>query len=128
MQVRDKSLEWLRQAAYDFQTAEFMMSGGRYFYAVFMCHLAVEKALKGLHRSQKNEVPPKTHNLIGLLTKIELKPPEQIGRFLAGLNEASILTRYPETLEKLQADYTAPVVAQIISRTRETLEWLKTQY
>jgi len=24
-----------------------MYEGGRYFYAVFMCHLSVEKALKG---------------------------------------------------------------------------------
>ncbi|MDO9528114.1 MAG: HEPN domain-containing protein [Syntrophales bacterium] len=40
--------EWLRQADYDMDTAEYMLSGGRYFYAVFMCHLSIEKALKGL--------------------------------------------------------------------------------
>ncbi len=38
--------EWLAQADYDIETAELMISGGRHFYAVFMCHLAVEKALK----------------------------------------------------------------------------------
>lgn len=39
--------EWPRQADYDMDTADFMFSGGRYFYAVFMCHLSLEKALKG---------------------------------------------------------------------------------
>ena len=39
--------EWLKQADYDINTAEIMFDNKRYFYAVFMCHLSVEKALKG---------------------------------------------------------------------------------
>ena len=64
-----KILEWLKQADYDMDTAEFMCRGGRYFYAVFMCHLAIEKALKGLYQRNLQETPPKTHNLIYLLSK-----------------------------------------------------------
>jgi len=45
--MRDKPQEWLKQADYDMDTAEFMFAGGRYFYAVFMCHLSIEKASKG---------------------------------------------------------------------------------
>ena len=47
--MTDKTTEWMKQAAYDLETAEFMFAGARYFYAVFMCHLAVEKALKGCY-------------------------------------------------------------------------------
>lgn len=36
--------EWFAQAAYDLDTAEYMLEGGRRFYAVFMAHLCVEKA------------------------------------------------------------------------------------
>jgi HEPN domain-containing protein len=39
--------EWLRQADYDMDTADHMFGGGRYFYAVFMRHRSIEKALKG---------------------------------------------------------------------------------
>jgi HEPN domain-containing protein len=35
--------EWLRQADYDMDTAEYMYAGGRYLYTIFMCHLALEK-------------------------------------------------------------------------------------
>jgi len=42
-------MEWLKQAEYDLETAEYLFSGGRYLYSVFMCHLAIEKALKGLY-------------------------------------------------------------------------------
>jgi len=52
-------LEWLKQADYDMDTAEFMAKGGRCFYAVFMCHLATEKALKGLYLHSLQEVPRK---------------------------------------------------------------------
>ncbi len=45
--MSDKSKEWLKQADYDMDTADAMFDNKRYFYAVFMCHLSIEKALKG---------------------------------------------------------------------------------
>ena len=47
-----------------------MFRSGRYFYAVFMCHLSIEKSLKGLYTKVLNDIPPKTHNLLYLLDKI----------------------------------------------------------
>lgn len=120
--------EWLKQADYDMDTAEYMFNGERYFYAVFMCHLSIEKALKGLYQKRLNELPPKVHNLIYLLNKIEIKLPEHIGRFLVKLNEASIITRYPDEIDKMQRDFTNPVVKNILSKSREALEWIKVQF
>ncbi|MHC4882584.1 MAG: HEPN domain-containing protein [Planctomycetota bacterium] len=67
--MNQKYFEWLKQADYDMETAEFMYGGKRYFYAVFMCHQSIEKALKGLFQKTLQSVPPKTHNLIFLLDK-----------------------------------------------------------
>ena len=39
----------MKQADYDMDTAVYMHTGSRHMYAVFMCHLAIEKALKGLY-------------------------------------------------------------------------------
>lgn len=44
--VDKKTEQWLKQSDYDIETASYMLEGGRYFYSVFMCHLAVEKAKK----------------------------------------------------------------------------------
>jgi HEPN domain-containing protein len=120
-----KPLEWLKQSDYDIETAKFMFRGRRYFYAVFMCHLSIEKALKGLYQKRLKEMPPKIHNLVYLLNKIAVRPPETIGRFVVRLNEASIVTRYPEDLDKLRTDFTQPIVRDIISKSEETLEWIK---
>ena len=58
--------EWLKQANYDLDTADYMFKGGRYMYTVFMCHLSIEKALKGLYTEKLRKEPPKTHNLLYL--------------------------------------------------------------
>ena len=67
--MSEKYEEWLKQANYDMDTADAMFRSGRYFYAVFMCHLSIEKSLKGLYSKELAEVPPKTHNLLYLLKK-----------------------------------------------------------
>jgi HEPN domain-containing protein len=126
--VNKKYMEWLKQADYDIDTAEYMYNGKRFFYAVFMCHMAVEKALKGLYQQRLCQIPPKTHNLIFLLNEMGIKPEEIIGRFIAKLNEANIPTRYPENIEILQTVFTQPVTEQMLAQTKDVLEWIKKQF
>ncbi|MFH1943034.1 MAG: HEPN domain-containing protein [bacterium] len=120
--------EWLKQAEYDLGTAEFMFTGGRYFYSVFMAHLSIEKALKGLYQKELNEIPPKTHNLITILNSVGLKPPDEMGKFLIKINQASVVTRYPEDLSLLQKNYTKPVVKEILDKAKDSLEWIKKMF
>ncbi|MBA4417100.1 MAG: DNA-binding protein [Syntrophus sp. (in: bacteria)] len=120
--------EWLKQAAYDMGTADVMFKNKRYFYAVFMCHLSIEKALKGLYQEKLTALPPKTHNLVYLLNAVSIKPPDDIGRFIVKLNEASVATRYPEEIKELSKSYTQPIVKGIIKSSKEALKWIKTQF
>lgn len=120
--------QWLEQADYDMDTAQFLFDGGRCFYAVFMCHLSIEKALKGLYQARLGATPPRTHSLIYLLDAIEIKPGEAIAKFLVKLGEAHVATRYPEDLETLQQNYTRPVVGEIVGESRKALEWIRAQY
>jgi HEPN domain-containing protein len=125
--MEQRTTEWLIQSEYDMDTAEFMQAGGRYIYAVFMCHLSIEKALKGLYYEKYRLVPPKSHNLIYLFNKIGIKPPEEHGRFIVRLNEASIPTRYPENLQKLQKLYNESVVKDFLASGKEIITWIKRQ-
>ena len=126
--MSDKYEEWLKQADYDIDTADAMHAGGRYFYAVFMCHLSIEKALKGLYHQVLNEVPPKTHNLLYLLDKIGKKPEPGLQKFIVKLNTASVATRYPDDLAKIQAAYTEEIAQDMITRSKDLLKWIKTQF
>ncbi len=123
-----RTAEWLKQANYDLDTAEFMANGGRHFYAVFMCHLAIEKALKGLYLHNLQEASPKTHNLIYLLNKIGLRADADKSKVIAILNEANIATRYPDDIDRLQSKYTSEIASQILAGTKEILAWIKAQF
>jgi HEPN domain-containing protein len=118
---------WLSQASYDYETALDLRQSGRNVYAVYMCHLAIEKALKGLYSEGSKEVPPKTRSLILLVNKIGKKPSEDIGKFLVQLNDASVATRYPEDFSKMLATYTNALADSILRRTEEVLAWIKQQ-
>lgn len=119
------SKEWILQSDYDIATAESMYEGGRYFYAVFMCHLSLEKCLKGLYSKIINELPPKTHNLIYLLEKMSLQPPENIYQFIYSINAESVATRYPDDIQRALKDYTKEKSLEILKNSKQALQWLK---
>jgi HEPN domain-containing protein len=109
-------------------TADYMLAGGRNFYAVFMCHLAVEKALKGLYQHRLSKVPPKTHSLTLLLNRVGLEAPAETHRFLLRLNETSVAARYPEELAELKRIFDDQSTRQLLERGRETIVWIKKQF
>lgn len=117
--------EWLRQADYDMDTAEFMFNGGRYIYAVFMCHLSIEKALKGIYQEKLAESPPKTHNLLYLMEKVRLQLSEDLYDSVFTLNRVSIPTRYPDNLERMLKDFNKERTQELLQKGREVLKWLK---
>jgi len=122
-----KPEEWFRQAGYDMKTAEYLYKGRKYIYSVFMCHLSIEKALKGLYQKRLNEIPPKVHNLIFLVEKVALKIPDDLYDVIFNLNRISIPTRYPDDLKRMQRDYNKKTTAGILEKSKETLKWLKGQ-
>jgi HEPN domain-containing protein len=120
--------DWLEQSEYDLKVAESNFKSNFRFYAVFFCHLAIEKALKGLYFKKLNEIPPKTHSHFYLMRKIEIEPPEHLDDFLTDLQESHIATRYPEDFKKLQLEFDKSKTQEIIDKTKETLEWIKTMF
>ena len=117
--------EWIKQADYDMDTAQAMFDACRYCYAVFMCHLALEKALKALYLQKTGEAPPKTHNLVFLAEKAELSLSEADADFVFEINRVSLLTRYPEEIDKLQQEFPKSKTQTILLRGRQVLQWLK---
>jgi HEPN domain-containing protein len=119
--------EWFKQAAYDLKTAEIMLDNKRFIYTVFMCHLAIEKGLKGIYQYKLSELPPKVHNLIYLVEKIGLSPSKKLYDSIFELNRVSIPTRYPDDLAKMKSEYTKKNTLAIINSSKEVLKWLKNQ-
>ena len=93
--------EWFKQAKYDFDTAVVMFNSRRYVYTIFMCHLAVEKALKAIVLVETKKFPPKTHELIKLMALAKVDLPSKKIDFIGMLNNVAVVTRYPEDFKLL---------------------------
>jgi HEPN domain-containing protein len=127
MENDNRHEEWYFQSDYDLETAFDMFKSGRYVYCIFMCHLSLEKVLKGLLVKTKREFPSKSHSLIYFVEKLELKMEDSSYEFLFTLNKISVPTRYPEDLRKLVAAYSIGRTENILNRTKEIQLWIKQQ-
>jgi HEPN domain-containing protein len=129
MQKYKSAEEWFRQAEYDIDTAEAMFQSGRYMYAVFMSHLCIEKALKGLYSKSYCKDAPKTHNLLYLIELINEKKdfllPKEFEDFFKVLNEKSVPTRYPDMLFDILKEFKKTNTKQFISKGKKVFKWIK---
>jgi HEPN domain-containing protein len=127
MDNKDKHEEWYFQSDYDLETAFDMFKTGRMVYCIFMCHLSIEKALKGLSIKKTGEFPSKSHSLIYFTEKLGLELDDSDYEFLFMLNKISVPTRYPDDLRKLFTAYTKERTESILNQTKELQSWIKQQ-
>lgn len=123
----DKHEEWYFQSDYDLETAVDMIKSGRTVYCIFMCHLSIEKALKGLFVRRTGEYPSKSHSLVYFVDKLELELNDTFYEFVFMLNKISVPTRYPDDLRKLFTAYTKERTESILNQTIEFQLWIKQQ-
>ena len=116
---------WIDSSDYDAQTATHMLQTGRYIYVIFMCHLAIEKLLKAIVQEDTGKLPHKTHDLIYLLQITKNSLPAHLLEFVGKVNNASIVTRYPEDLSKIISAYPERVAKEYLNSTYEVIRWLK---
>lgn len=116
---------WLDMVDYDIKTAEQMLDTGRFVYVIFMCHLAIEKALKACVCEETKKVPPKTHDLIYLVGIGKVKLSQDLLDFIGIINNAGVVTRYPEDLSSLISSYPKEIAREYSDKTLEVIKCIK---
>ena len=123
--MNKETKNWLEMVEYDITTARQMFKTGRYVYVIFMCHLAIEKSLKAVACEETNKVPPRTHDLIYLINLSQVKLTDALLDFVGMLNNAAVVTRYPEDLSKLVSSYPEQVTKEYLDKTQEVIKCIK---
>lgn len=123
--MRRDTQNWLASADYDIETATHMLATHRYLYVVFMCHLTLEKTLKAIASEAQGRTPPKTHDLLYLVTLGAVTLSQEHLEFIGKVNNASIPTRYPEDLPKTISIFPKEVAEHYLEKTKEVIRWLK---
>lgn len=62
------------------------------------------------------------------MNKLGKKPEQELEKFVIKLNTASVATRYPDDLTKIQAAYTEDITKDMITKSKEVLAWVKMQF
>ncbi len=113
--------QWIDLSNYDMETGVAMQKAGRYLYVLFCCQQAVEKRLKALIVKNKQQFPPKTHDLMRLLDLAAIEMTMEQNFFLRKLTNYYIETRYPEEMKELSREGNKELSALYLKRTKEII-------
>ncbi len=121
----EHTAHWVNQSTDDWESTELLFTGKKYLHALFFAHLSLEKVCKA-HWIKANEsnIPPRTHNLIFLLSQTGLALSTSQKEFLLELNRFQIEGRYPQQLSKLHQAATAPFARQKLDQAKQLQQWL----
>ena len=122
---KEKTIEyWRSHAEYDLETAQSMQTVGRYPYCLYMCHLAIEKILKGIVVEVTDDHAPYTHDLIALgdLTGIVFSDDQK--KLLVAVNEFNMEARYPDWKDTFYKLATQEFTERYLSASKELYLWL----
>ena len=122
MSLREEARNWYDGALVDLEEARSALAGGRYNWALFAAHQAVEKALKAAYMVMRRTRPPRTHDLTRLLSGLGLDLPEELRVGLSELTPYYTVARYPnaglerpwESIERSLAERLVRVAERVV--------------
>ena len=93
--IRGEAEDWYEGALVDLEEAYSALANGRFNWALFAAHQAVEKALKAAYIVLKRSRPPRTHDLVRLVAELNVSVPKEIKVGISELSPYYTVARYP---------------------------------
>jgi HEPN domain-containing protein len=119
---------WLNSAGHDLETAESLYSAAKYDWCLFLGHLVLEKALKAAYvMEHKNELPPRTHNLVRLIQETSIPADEDIILWLDHVTDFHLEVRYPDYKNEFYKQCTQKFADSQLAKIKECFSWIKSR-
>jgi HEPN domain-containing protein len=106
---------------------EHLFESGDYSYSLFIGHLVLEKMLKAHFVKNREESPPRIHDLFKLANLTSLLFSEEQLKFLINANAFNIEAHYPEEKLDFYRICTKKFTFDSICKIKELYLWLKYQ-
>jgi HEPN domain-containing protein len=111
---------WKDTAARDWKFVQQTFKIKQYVYALFFAHLVLEKLCKAHWvKDNKNNYPPKIHNLVRLIEQTNLKFTDEEMDFFRKLNDFQLEGRYPDYKQELYRAYKAHNTGLILKKVNQ---------
>ncbi len=117
---------WVKTAEHDIDAMQGIFDAGKYDWALFVGHLALEKILKAHWvKNNQNNTPPKIHNLISLYKESSLSLLNEDDLvFLNEVTRYNIEGRYPEAKYAFYKLCTKEFTEPRMIRIKKLYQWL----
>jgi len=119
---------WEKSAERNWQTAQSLLKLKHYDFCLFVCHLTLEKLLKGLVIKQTNKAVPYTHDLERLTELAKLKLTKEQIINLKTISEFNISDRYDDIKFAFYKKCTKKYTEKYFNISKELYLCLKKQY
>jgi HEPN domain-containing protein len=130
MDAQKKYEYWLDNAQYDLDTADALLSNGRWLYVVFMCQQAIEKLVKGLYVLYVDDHIPHVHAIRQIIRKFEADLPESVSperyELFDKLSAFYLEGRYTDYKKKMFELLDKQEAETFMRQTKEAFAWLLT--
>ncbi len=126
MKNKEEYIEfWIEQANDDWKAVHTLFNGKNFLQSLFFSHLVIEKLCKSLWIKHNIEnVPPRTHNLITLLSATPVILTDEQSEFLLLLNRFQLEGRYPDYMTKMHNICNEMFTKEIIDSVNDFKTWL----
>lgn len=96
MTIEEQVEYWFDLAEEDLIVVESNFKSEHYLWCLFLCHLILEKALKGIFVQEVQDTHPRTYDLVKIAKQSKISLSEKDLNFLFDMNQFNIEARYPE--------------------------------
>jgi HEPN domain-containing protein len=116
---------WIEQAEDDWTAVDSLFKGRNYLQSLFFAHLVIEKLCKSIWiKYNEVNVPPRTHNLIQLLTSTPIDLSDDRSELMLNLNRFQLEGRYPDYLTKMNKICNEQFTVSMLDSTNQLRLWL----
>ncbi len=123
---KDKLIKyWIDDSEDYYDTMIIMYKSKRYYWALFVRHLMLEKLLKAYFVKSKSDYPPLIHNLLRLAEKSEIELNDKRKEELITVTAFNINARYNDYKTSFKLKCTPEYTAEWIEKMEELRKWIK---
>ncbi len=126
MEKQDYIEYWIKTSEDDLSSMESNFQTGKYDWALFIGHLALEKILKAMWvKNNESNIPTKTHNLLKISEEAKLEFQEEDILFLNRVTNFHLETRYPDYKMDFYKGCTKEFTEENIKKIKELFQCIR---
>lgn len=128
MTLNDVTTYWITTATEAFASAESLITAKHYDHALFFCHLALEKILKGLIWKKTNTPPLPVHDLVKLTEQATIQLTVKQQEQLKEITTWNIEARYDSYKRDFYRKASRSFTLEWMATAKELFLWIQKHY